>query len=623
MIALQQALGDRYVLQRTLGRGGMGIVYLARETALDRLVALKILPPSEATGDLRQRFLAEARIAANLQHDNIVPIHAVGTAGPYAYYTMEYIRGETLFDRIIRDGPLPAAVVTRILHEVALAVHYAHEQGVVHRDLKPNNILIEDGTGTPHVVDFGIARLMGDGGPEGAGEEAVAGAWASDQGAGRTIGTLHFSSPEQLAGLVADRRSDIYALGLVGFMMAAGEPPFDGTEEELIQQHLSTLAPELLVFGDCLDTTLAEAVARCLAKDPDARFQTAKELADFLAAAPELTPVLREELQTFVTQLHSRSESSPLGAAAGLTGLMVWGNALDHGRWLTFGLSTAFLLGLLLARLAGALLPTYRLVKQGYGRARIIHALLMDLRRQFGPEAGKEKPRVKLLRAVGWGAFFSALGTFGLGSLLALLRVPLPEKVVVGGVIVGALFAAAAGCSLVILHRKVSRTERWLRFFEGWRGRWMVRLARILLKAFEGEAALAEGTLLDEALSDPEQAARRLAARSAGRHSAAARFVGIVNWSESCVRRARVFLDQSLDTRTKQGRAATPEEEACERALEREAARLEELRGRFVGVTGASAGTEVTADLKAAWAACQVLQELIKAQEWRLLASKP
>lgn len=191
MQALQKALDGRYVLEGVLGKGGMGVVYLARETALDRLVALKILPPGEGNRD-RERFLQEAKIAARLKHDHIVPIHTVDHAGPFVYYTMDYIPGETLAQRIITDGPLPVGEATRILRDVAQAVEYAHKQGIIHRDLKPQNILLERGTGRAYVADLGLARVIPQGPLPGGGR-------------GPSFVTWVYTSPEQAAGRPAGR----------------------------------------------------------------------------------------------------------------------------------------------------------------------------------------------------------------------------------------------------------------------------------------------------------------------------------------------------------------------------------------------------------------------------------
>src|ERR1051325_4482474 len=159
-VSFQQALLGRYSLERELGRGGMGVVYLAREVRLDRRIAIKLLPPElAAVPALRDRFMREARTAAGLSHPYIVPIHAVDETGGFAYYVMAYVNGETLLDRVKQHGPMKPGDVTGIMREVAWALAYAHAQGVVHRDIKPANIMIESGTERAMVMDFGIARL--------------------------------------------------------------------------------------------------------------------------------------------------------------------------------------------------------------------------------------------------------------------------------------------------------------------------------------------------------------------------------------------------------------------------------------------------------------------------------
>src|SRR3954462_5523767 len=197
-LSLQEALAGEYSLERELGRGGMGIVYLAREVQLDRLVAIKVLPAAlAAPADVRERFLREARMAASLSHPHVVPIHRVGEAKGFVFFVMAYVNGETLGDRLRSRGPLTAAAATRLMREVAWALSYAHGRGIVHRDIKPDNILIEAETGRALVTDFGIAR--------GAEETEI-----TDPG--RVMGTVHFMSPEQRANEPVDGRSDLYAL---------------------------------------------------------------------------------------------------------------------------------------------------------------------------------------------------------------------------------------------------------------------------------------------------------------------------------------------------------------------------------------------------------------------------
>jgi serine/threonine-protein kinase len=202
-VALQRALAGEYSLERELGRGGMGIVYLARDVQLDRQVAIKVLPASLASRtDQRERFLREARTAAGLSHPNIVPIHRVGEAGDFVFFVMAYIDGESLGQRLREQGPLTPAVAARLLREVAWALAYAHGRGVVHRDVKPDNILIERETGRALVTDFGIAQVATIAALGNAAGDAVT-------EPGQIMGTAHFMSPEQAANDPIDGRSDL------------------------------------------------------------------------------------------------------------------------------------------------------------------------------------------------------------------------------------------------------------------------------------------------------------------------------------------------------------------------------------------------------------------------------
>src|SRR5690349_15672284 len=280
----QEVLAGRYSLERELGRGGMGVVYLAREVRLDRLVAIKLLPPElAAVPGLRDRFLREARMAARLSHPNIVPIFAVDEVDRFVFYAMAFVDGETLAHRVETRGPLPPGEATRLLREVAWALAYAHVQGVIHRDVKPENILLE-ASGRALVTDFGIARVMRETGATGPGE---------------VIGTPEFMSPEQAVGDTVDGRADLYSLGAVGYFTLQGSAPFSGgSAASLLSQHIATPVP--LLEGPGIPRRLARALERCLAKDPAARPQKGEDFAESLGQVLEAHKELPVALRVFV-----------------------------------------------------------------------------------------------------------------------------------------------------------------------------------------------------------------------------------------------------------------------------------------------------------------------------------
>ncbi|HEY0972593.1 MAG TPA: serine/threonine-protein kinase, partial [Gemmatimonadales bacterium] len=287
-LELQAALAGEYSLQRELGRGGMGIVYLARDVQLDRDVAIKVLPSHLARPGSRERFLREARTAAGLSHPHIVPIHRVGEAGGrFVFFVMSYVEGETLGERLRTRGPLPPADAARVLREVAWALAYAHGRGIVHRDVKPDNILLEAGTGRALVTDFGIAH---GGANPGA---------ATDPG--QIMGTAHFMSPEQAAGEPLDGRSDIYGLGVVGYLAVSGRLPFEASNLPALLVRQATEAPtSVLRAAPGLPPALGAAIDRCLARHPAGRFPDGETLAAALAPAPDARPALPTTLRAWL-----------------------------------------------------------------------------------------------------------------------------------------------------------------------------------------------------------------------------------------------------------------------------------------------------------------------------------
>ena len=264
-LALSEALKGQYEVLREVGRGGMGIVFLARDLKLERLVAIKTLPPTLAADEvIRARFLREARTAAALSHPNIVPIHRADDINGTVFFVMGFVDGPSLAQLLREGGPLTPRTAVSFLYDVADALRYAHGAGVIHRDVKAENILIDRGSSRALVTDFGIARVA----------EA-----APLTATGTVLGTVHYMSPEQVAGDAVDPRSDVYSLGVVAFYALAGRFPFDSpTASAVLVAHVTKEAPSLATTAPSVPRGLAWLVDKCLAKDPDSRIQSCAEL---------------------------------------------------------------------------------------------------------------------------------------------------------------------------------------------------------------------------------------------------------------------------------------------------------------------------------------------------------
>jgi serine/threonine-protein kinase len=261
--AVGDALSDEYELLEELGRGGMAVVYKAREKQLDRVVAIKILPFSLAfDGEFVERFQREARTSARLEHPNIIPIYRVGQAGRVSYFVMKYLRGKPLANLLAERGTLPPTEIRQLLKETARALGYAHQHDIVHRDIKPDNIMYDE-AGHAVVTDFGIAK-------------AASGSRLT--GTGMSIGTPHYMSPEQARAQSLDGRSDLYSLGVVAYQCLTGVVPFDGEDAFAIgYKHIMDAVPV-----PKLETPEARGlfgvIRRMMAKSPAQRFQSAEEL---------------------------------------------------------------------------------------------------------------------------------------------------------------------------------------------------------------------------------------------------------------------------------------------------------------------------------------------------------
>jgi serine/threonine protein kinase len=258
-------VGGRYEVKELLGQGGMGVVFLANERALDRPVAIKVLPLDLSHDEkFVQRFEHEARTSAKLDHPNIIPIYAVESDGDLHYFVMKFVAGRAL-DEILEAGPMPVDAAQRILWEAACSLGHAHTRGIVHRDIKPANVMIDD-AGRTMLADFGISKAL---------ETA-----SQFTATGQVIGTPHYMSPEQAKGHDVDGRSDQYSLAVVGYRMLAGRLPFDDDSvHTIIYKHIFEPPPDLQGLRRDAPGYLIHALHKALAKDPNDRYATMEEFA--------------------------------------------------------------------------------------------------------------------------------------------------------------------------------------------------------------------------------------------------------------------------------------------------------------------------------------------------------
>ena len=309
---LSAALGDRYRIERELGVGGMATVYLAQDLRHDRKVALKVLKPELAAVLGAERFLAEIKTTANLQHPHILPLHDSGNVDGTVFYVMPNVEGESLRDRLTRETQLPIADAVRLGTEVASALDYAHRHGIIHRDIKPENILLHDGRAL--VADFGIALAASrtDGGTR-------------MTETGMSLGTPHYMSPEQAMGeRTLDARTDIYALGCVVYEMLSGEPPHSGPTAQAIVAKVLTDEPRPLVqLRKSVPEHVDDAVLTALAKLPADRFSTAGEFANALQGATSSVRAARSrstQTGAWIRDARSRIALGAIGALIILAG---------------------------------------------------------------------------------------------------------------------------------------------------------------------------------------------------------------------------------------------------------------------------------------------------------------
>ena len=409
-IRIQAALAGRYSLQRELGRGGMGIVYLAQDVALERPVALKLLQPQLASQPaLKQRFLNEARTAAKLSHPNIIPIFTVDAVEDFVFFVMAFVDGETLGQRIRSRGPLPPSELAKILRDVGWALAYAHAHGVVHRDVKADNILIERASGRALVVDFGIARVIQNAGVTGVGE---------------ILGTADYMSPEQASGEGADHRSDIYSLGVVAFYALSGRLPFEGaTVGAVLAKHITQPPPSIAESVPGLPATLGDAVDRCLAKDPAHRFANAEALADAVGTALAARREAPRPIRIFTKKASEISQNlvfiSYFQLFLVLTGALAAITREGLGANVMFGLAAIGLAAEFIPAV-GMLGQIRTLLKSGYTRDDLVASWNRELQfdqderaLEHGRTAGLVERASRWAVPIGWGCIIAATALGG------------------------------------------------------------------------------------------------------------------------------------------------------------------------------------------------------------------
>ncbi len=402
-LAFQKAIAGRYSIEHELGRGGMGIVYLAREVALDRLVALKLLPldMAERPG-VRERFLQEARTAARLSHPNIVQIYSVDEVDDFVFFAMAYVDGGTLGDRVRERGPMSNSQVVRLLREVAWALGHAHLNGIVHRDVKPDNILLDHASGRALVTDFGIAVAAED---------------VDVAASGVAIGTAEFMSPEQARGGSVDARSDLYSLACVGFYALSGQVPFShDSAADILLRHIGEPPPPLRSLAPHAPPAMASALDRCLRKDPDQRFQRGEALADALRPEMETDRDLPVPLRVFIKQ--SREFETTLAyCGLGLSFLLpLWlvviFDQLPFDTFLGLVGATTVLAGIPVLHLARA---ARKLLSSGYVKTDAITGFGRDIERREEEYRFQVGERVTLVDRLARAVKYAGFAVAGLG----------------------------------------------------------------------------------------------------------------------------------------------------------------------------------------------------------------
>ena len=468
-IDFQQAVAGHYSLERELGRGGMGIVFLAREVRLARPVAIKLLPRSLSAGrpELRDRFLREAQMAAQLSHPNIVPIHHVDEVGDFVFFVMAYIEGETLGERLRVRGALPPSEAARIFRDVGWALAYAHLRGIVHRDIKPDNILLERATGRALVSDFGIAGDVQT---------------PSTADGGYVRGTVHYLSPEQAAGAPVDGRSDLYSLGVTAYYALTGKLPFDaGSSMGVLVAHASQRQRAIVDHNPAVPHKLATAVERCLEKRPELRWESGEKFAEAVDAALEMPKELPAPLRAWLAAGDRARAPRAVIAIYGATGIAA---LLGSGYPAIAGV---VLIGVGALAVLPVAASVRRLISEGYG--------LDDLRAAVGTHVARKREEMeyeasgKLAlspRRLGIIAGIAAAAAGGMAASMPFVA-PQMKMLLPGFISMAGVVATGAALGALLRFGQMGRFG-WLGSprLKFWKSKWgvrMFRLANIGMKA--------------------------------------------------------------------------------------------------------------------------------------------
>jgi serine/threonine-protein kinase len=390
---LRARLGDRYDIERELGRGGMGAVYLARDRRLDRPVALKVLPEEMAeTASLRDRFLRETRTAASFSHPNIVAVYSIEEGDGILGYAMAFVEGESLAERVKRAGPLTIRETVKLLQDTGYALAYAHGRGVVHRDIKPDNIMLERATGRAMVMDFGISRAIA---------AAPAGATQALTRIGEVVGTPEYMSPEQATGDNVDGRSDLYSLGLTAYFALTGRPVITGdTTGKVLARQITEQVPPIQSMRGDVPAALGDAIDRCVMKDPADRFQSGEELVETLDAAKLSGP----EIPLAIRMLQQELGSTSIVALFSSIIIFLMGNT-ESGLTGDTSLLLIILVSVVITRISQTMREVGRVAASGYtaadieGGLRAVLAERAQRRAELGQDARVRQARKRTLIA--------------------------------------------------------------------------------------------------------------------------------------------------------------------------------------------------------------------------------